>query len=204
MAQDWASILFAKKTAWGVPQAALDDISDKAEHLKTLLETPQAARTPALNAQIRTAEKDLTKAMRDVKKRYFHAPPLADADFVSLGLRPKDTTPTNVGRPTGVPALSVTYDKTGRINVHIKVVEGATTDARTNYGFQIYYGAFAAGSEMPASGEDLRQRRFSRQKSLNFSFQPADKGKTAFFAARCENSKGDAGDWGAMVQAVIP
>ena len=142
--------------------------------------------------------------MRDVKKRYFYEPPLVEADFIALGLKPKDAVPTFIGRPTGIPLLSAEYDRTGRIIIQIKVVEGQQTDERTNYGCQMYYAVYAAGDPLPASGDELRNHRFTRQKKMSFSFAPADRGKTAFFCARCENSKGDAGDWGAMISALIP
>jgi hypothetical protein len=50
-------------------------------------------------ARCKTMFGHLTEFMRYFKKRYFLSPPLTEADFVSLGLRPHDKHPT----PSGVP-----------------------------------------------------------------------------------------------------
>jgi hypothetical protein len=39
---------------------------------------------------------------------------------------------------------------------------------------------------------------------LVFTFEPEDKGKTAYFCIRGENGKGDEGDWGDLSSAIIP
>ena len=48
----------------------------------------ETTRTPVATALCKTAFEILTAAMRDIKKRYFLSPPLGEADYVSLGLKP--------------------------------------------------------------------------------------------------------------------
>jgi hypothetical protein len=79
MADNWIAVRTGKRNAWdiaGVAQAALALIEDA------------GARTAVAVAQCDAAFEALEDCMRDFKRRYFIKPPLADADFVSLGLKP--------------------------------------------------------------------------------------------------------------------
>jgi hypothetical protein len=78
--------------------------------LDTLIAAAEAAlsaaqnetiRTPVATAQRKTAFDALTAKMRDIKRRYFLAPPLDDPAFIALGLKIHDSTPTHSGSPTG-------------------------------------------------------------------------------------------------------
>ena len=46
--------------------------------------------------------------------------------------------------------------------------------------------------------------RFTRRKTELVSFAAEESGMTAYFRARYENGKGEAGKWGPIVSAVIP
>jgi hypothetical protein len=149
------------------------------------------------------SRKALEKASRVFVQGFLAKNPYVNnADREAMGLTIYyDVIPTPVGKPTGVPTLATTYDKNGRIKLQIRVVDDAT-DKRANYGIKIYYGIFPQEAQ-PASVNDLSENRFTRQKSLLFSFPATDKGKKLFICARCENSKGDAGDWGEIIAATI-
>jgi hypothetical protein len=64
----------------------------------------ETTRTPVATAQCKEAFDALIAFMRDFKRRYFLSPPLLDSDYVSLDLKPRDTTST----PSGPPAAQVT------------------------------------------------------------------------------------------------
>jgi len=90
MANNWVAKLDAKKRGWNVPAAAAADLAQKADALAALIAAPAAERTPALNAKINAAQNALANSMTDIKTRYFTVPPLTNADFVSLYLKPED------------------------------------------------------------------------------------------------------------------
>jgi hypothetical protein len=46
--------------------------------------------------------------------------------------------------------------------------------------------------------------RFARRKTELVSFAAEESGITAYFCARYENGKGEAGAWGPVVGAIIP
>ncbi|MDR0723151.1 MAG: hypothetical protein LBF75_10255 [Treponema sp.] len=91
--KNWGSILSAKRTEWNIPAAVVMELAALADTAEEVLATAkhEATRTPVATAQCKTAFEALTAKMRDIKKRYFYVPPLADADLVSLGLKPQES-----------------------------------------------------------------------------------------------------------------
>jgi len=204
MATNWVAYIPTISNRLTVPEDAMNVLTEKITAFGALFLMPKSARTPAMNADLSVARKELKTVMRDVKRRYFFSPPLTDGDIISLGLKLKDTTPTPVGDPQGQATADVAYLGGQVLQLNIKHVAGTPPDPRANYGYKIYYGAFADNDPQPASGEDLYKHRFTRQKKVSFKFNPTDVKKTAFFCIRYENSKGVAGVWGPMIAAVIP
>jgi hypothetical protein len=200
----------AIKTLLNMPQTTLDALSEKTEHLKMLCEPPRGARTPAMNAQIRAADKDLTALMSDVKMRHFFIPPLTEADFITLGLRPKDKTPTSVNPPAMAAEGDLTFPTVGRVEVKNIRPVGSGDDQRASYGTRIYYGVVGDDdgapqriTQPPATGANLPQSVFTRRRNYVFDF-PAERGKRAYFCIRYENSKGQPGPWGTIMEAFVP
>jgi hypothetical protein len=137
-----------------------------------------------------------------MKKRYFLTPPLQDADYVSLGLKPHDSAPT----PSGTPTAQVTIETylVGRHELGVKIiyVTGSAADP-ANKGYRIWYNLAGQGETPPATPDDLRKSFFTKRKKDLIEFDFGDSGKTAYFAVQIEN-EGKKGPWGPMVQALIP
>jgi hypothetical protein len=108
MARDWQSVAGTKTAAWGIPAAVLTELGTLITAANTALTTArnETTRTPVATAQCKAAFEALTAKMRDMKKRYFLTPPLQDTDYVSLGLKVPDSTPT----PSGAPTAQVTVE----------------------------------------------------------------------------------------------
>jgi hypothetical protein len=170
----------------------------------TALTTAQneTTRTPVATAQCKAAFEALTAKMRDMKKRYFLTPPLQDADYVSLGLKVPDGTPT----PSGAPSAQVTVETylVGRHELGVKIVyvTGSSADP-ANKGFRIWYSVVAPGGAPPADPDDLHKSFFTKRKKDVIEFDFGDSGKTAYFAVQIEND-GKKGPWGPLVNALIP
>jgi hypothetical protein len=58
-------------------------------------------------------------------------------------------------------------------------------------------------SAPPKTGDDLPHSVFTRKKSHLFAFA-GDSGNAVYFCMRYENSKGEAGPWGPVVETHIP
>ena len=212
MALGWNGFLSkpANKTMLNIGQPVLDALDDATQQLMALNEMPRGTRTPAHYAQIRTVEKDLIAQMSDIKMRYFFIPPLTEADFITLGLRPRDRVPTAVNAPTMTAEADLTFPTIGRVELHHIRPSGNISDTRTSYGVRIYYGVVGADDGVPlritappATGANLPQSVFTRKNRYCFDF-PAERGKHAFFCIRYENSKGQAGPWGTILEAFVP
>ena len=204
MSMNWGEFVPTIIGKLNMPMEAMSTLSEKTIAYATLFQTPPAARTQAMNAELKTARKELVATMRDVKRRYFFSPPLTDGELISLGLKPKDVIPTPVGAPQGQATADVSYLGGQILQLHVKHVAGTPNDPKANYGVKIYYDAFADSDKKPASGDELTKHKFTRQKKETFEFATADVKKTAYFCIRYENSKGKAGAWGPMISAVIP
>ena len=165
---------------------------------------PKRDRTIGTNVLLKNAFEKLTAKMRDIKKRYFYIPPLTEADLAVLGLHPHDTTPTPIGKPTGKFEAKITYTASGALQINVIPDSESLAHSKSNFGYRIYHGIYAHGETPPATGKDLRESRFSHHKKLVFTFEPEERGKTAFFCIRAENGKGDAGEWGDLSSAIIP
>jgi hypothetical protein len=121
-----------------------------------------------------------------------------------LGIKLRDKTRTPVGEPVGKAIPEFILTDPYQLTVRIKHIEGTVADPRANYGCRIYYGVYNAGDTPPATGKELRESVFTRQKRELFEFEPEDRGKTAWFCIRYENSRGKAGQWGPLGSAIIP
>jgi hypothetical protein len=203
MANNWV-VRFGENAAWGIPQATAADLGQKAQALETINATPASARTPTISAQIKVAEKALSAAMRDIKKRHIFVPPLTEPDLVSLGLKPRDTNPTPIARPTARPSADVKLISAGAFDILISPERDISHEKKSYHGCKIAYELFEQGAPPPTSEKQLTEGRFVRKKKESFVFQPQDSGKQAYFAMRYENSKGEAGPWCPIFSVLVP
>jgi hypothetical protein len=204
MAKDWQSVAGVNAPAWGIPAAALQELDALILAADTALAAAknETTRTPVATAQCKTAFEALTVKMRDFKKRYFLSPPLQEPDYIALGLKPHDSTPT----PSGSPTAQVTVDTylIGRHELGVKIVyvTGNPADP-ANKGYRIWYTLAAPGETPPANPDDLRKSFYTKRKKDVIEFDFGDSGKTAYFAVQIEN-EGKKGPWGPLVSALIP
>jgi hypothetical protein len=206
MSRDWISLLGSggKAAAWSIPTTAVQSLGVVYNTAQTALETAQneTTRTPVANAQCREAFDVLVAAMRDMKRRYFLTPPLSDADYISLGLRPHDNTPT----PSGTPTAQVTIETylVGRHELGIRIVYvTGNPDDKANKGYRIYYKIVAPGAVPPAAPGELIKSFFTKRRKDVMEFDFGDSGKTVWFAVQVEN-EGKKVPWGPLVSALIP
>lgn len=204
MAQNWSVQIGLKgKVSWRIEEDKIAEFEEAVASAQIEYARPKTSRTVTTNAQLKTSFVNLAKIMRDIKRRYFLLPPLTEADIASLGLKVNDKIPTPVGRPEGKVDVKVCYTVDGNLQILFSSRSENVDANKSKYGIRVYYDAIAHGETMPKSGKDLRRSKFTRRKKIVIEFEPEDKGKTAFISAQFENSKGDAGQWGDMVSAII-
>jgi hypothetical protein len=226
MAQNWISVLNRKSQTWGINstvEVKLESLFEKAQD--SLYAARQSERNAALNQQVRTAFGDLSDYMRDIRRRHFFMPPLSQADWVSLGLRLPDTTPTTIGPPTSVVSAEIAYPHKNALSLYITPINGTRYDDRADWGFRIYFGVLPQATphsdtpgsiteemmierqylrRVPQNPEELPASHFTRRKRDLIEFPYDNSGKQCFICIRYENGKGDKGPWGPMVSSFIP
>jgi hypothetical protein len=161
--------------------------------------------------------------MRYIKSHYFLTPPLTDADLVSLELKPKDTTHTPVPPPVNQPGLEINKWAPHTLGFR-RFTATDLGGGEADYGIRVYYALVNIGatatterpsatrltsdvyilSAPPQTPEDLPNSFFTRRYNDLLELPPEASGKTCYLAARFENSKGQTGPWGTMINAIIP
>jgi hypothetical protein len=124
------------------------------------------------------------------------------ADFVALGLHPRDSTITHSGDPTAQVTVETYLVGRHELGVRIAYVTGNPEDP-ANKGYRIWYSIAAAGETAPENPDDLRKSFFTKRKKDVIEFSFGDSGKTCYMAAQVENA-GRKGPWGPLVSALIP
>jgi hypothetical protein len=157
--------------------------------------------------------------MRFLKNRYFVSPPLVEADFISLGLKPHDTKPTPIPPPIDQAEADVSYPAAHTLELHLRPIADSAPDPhRSDYGFRVYFGILPPGGatlevaaspkrelmKAPVTGDELPHSHFTRRKRERLDFSQEESGKTIYFCVRYENAKGEPGPWGPIFSAVIP
>jgi hypothetical protein len=204
MAKDWVSVTGTNAHLWGIPLTAVQELGGLTETADAALTAAknETTRTPVATAQCKEAFDALIAAMRDMKRRYFLTPPLVDSDYISLGLKPHDSTPTASGTPTAQVTIETYLVGRHELGVKIIYVTGSPADP-ANKGFRIWYSLAGQGETVPANPDDLRKSFFTKRKKDLIEFDFDDSGKTAYFAVQIEN-EGKKGPWGPLTQALIP
>ena len=211
MAKNWNVNVAGNADEWGVPEDIRVKLSHAIEIAEREIAIPMSERNTVSNARLKMAFDELTSTMRDIKKRYFFVPPLNEADLAALGLKPKDTNPTNVPAPSVPPEAELFFPAPSMVEVgNIRPLTNSAAD-KSEYGVRIYYGVMGTSDETdrfrmtqkPKTGNDLPHSVFTRRKNHKFTFT-GENGKEVFFCLRYENSKGEAGPWGNIVSAFVP
>jgi hypothetical protein len=216
MGKSWVSVLGSSAKPVEVPQAEVQSLAALcAQAEKTLELAASSERTPVITAQCREDFGALEEKMRFIKNHHFIE--LTEVGYAALGLRsPRDRSP--VPLPEGFPEADVSYPGVHTLDLHPRPVAGQPhPDKRCNYGYRIYWGVLPPGGasveaatgekrelmKAPVSGKELPHSRWTRRQRERFDFD-GDSGKTVYFCIRYENSKGEAGEFGPIFQAVIP
>jgi hypothetical protein len=209
-------------TAWSVPAEQFAELKALFEKAELLLQKAMdiAERNHVTTVECQAAFAALKEKMRFFRDRYFKLPPLTEGDWAALGFRPKDTHPTPVPAPDGVPAVSLSYPGGPHaLTAHLGSMAGTQElDPTSDYGYTLYMGVMPPGGatleqaasekhylmKAPADGKGLRHLRFTRRRKEKLLFDTEDAGMTVYVCCRYENQKGEVGQWGPMASAVIP
>lgn len=188
---------------WGIPYETVQNLAaltDAAE--KALAEAKnEETRTRVVNQKVARTFKALVEAMRQLKKRFFHVPPLTEEDVVSLGLTVRDSTHTISGEPTAQVTVETFLVGRSQLGIRLIYVSGDPND-RANKAYRIFYKLVAPGEAAPLRASDFPDSFPERRKNFVRDFEGCS-GMTAFFYVRVENGR-LIGPAGSITSALIP
>jgi hypothetical protein len=202
----WAAILAdpAKIAAYGWDAAECARVLGLINAFLAARTAHEADKSPVKRLVKDEAKGEAIDGMRDfANSAVRYNKKMDDAAKLALGIHPRDTTPTAHGTPVSRPGTEV--ENTGS---HFEHRVWATNTERMDHSkpadaYGVRY-AWQIGGERPTSGGDIKGKtKFSRKTALLVQHDEADKGKTAYYSSCYENSKGDAGPWSPVVEAVI-
>jgi hypothetical protein len=188
MAANRITVCMSRKTDWGIPDTAITELITRNGTAEAALDVAknETTRTPVANARCKEAFDALIAAMRDFKRRRFLSPPLLEADYVSLGLKPHDGTPTPGRKPEAQVTLETFLVGRHELGIKIVYVTGSPDDP-ANKGYRIHYRVIAPGETVPTNPGDLHESFFTKRKKGVIEFDFGDSGKTVYMAAQVEN-----------------
>jgi hypothetical protein len=221
MVKTWNTVFMMSGYTWNIPPERMMQLQNDATAAQTILDKVKSGeRTPQSIVECNIAFKSMETEARFIKKHYLLIPPLTLADYPTLLLDLPDDSHTNIPKPTGQVVLTITYPGGPHVlAVHFAPLLGTEPpDRRGDYGFALYRGIMPQGGatleqaasvkhylmQEPLSGEELMYYRFTRRKKELVTFDAAESGMKAYFCARYENQKGEHGEWGPVVSAIIP
>jgi hypothetical protein len=206
LCQKWAAALAdpAKIAAYGWDQAECAEVLGKINAFLTARSEYEAVDSTENRVVKDEAKGEALDAMREFANSSIRFNKKMDgAAKSSLGVHPKDATPTPHGTPASQPGTEVENTR----NHYEHRVRAMNTERGDHSKPADAYGvryAWQLGGEKPASGGEVRGgTKFSRKTTHIVQYTEADKGKTAYYSTCYENSKGDAGQWSPVEEAIV-
>jgi hypothetical protein len=192
-------------TAWKIDATDLNSWEPELKLFKSALAVVLDPATRTVNAT--RAKNDarkvvVTKARRFIQGRLIYNELVSPADLLSMGIKPHDTTHTPKPAPTHRPQieLNTTGNHQHTVNA-INPVSKKKTKPDDAYGVKTAWGICETP---PTNIHELSNSEFSRKTVRVLNYTQEDSGKTAYYAVRYENAKGEGGPWSDIIGGLIP
>ncbi|MDR0789735.1 MAG: hypothetical protein LBO06_02950 [Bacteroidales bacterium] len=166
-----------------------------------------ATKTPVATQAKNDARKDYVKWLRLMVDKYIAGNDKITNDVRrSLGLTVKDTTPTPKPIPTTIPFMEINVQKplehSGSLWSNTFIGEKRKKQKRpTGVAFALVRWIIA--DKEPVEIDDMKHIIITSDSKFTLNFAKTDKGKKVYYTACWCNSKGQMGDWGKVVEAII-
>jgi hypothetical protein len=187
------------------PEGEYQNLLEKSTAYAAALNT---ALDPATRSKATVQAKDHTKKVlkqdlqQDIKEFLSFNRAVSDEDRDLLGLPIPKSGRTPVPAPTTLPGLKVLLPAPAIIEFHFF---DAVTEARAKpFGVHGIELAWAILDAPPAGWEDLIHSAFDTHSPYKMTFRYEERGKTFYFAARWENTRGEKGPWTQIDSAIVP
>jgi hypothetical protein len=210
----WAFLQFVKNliryalqnyARWEIPQQSITELQPYVEALEAaaaVSENPETRTSVAIKKR-NEARAAIDKELRlFVQGRLMHNKLVSGDDLTAMALPVHDRKPTPHPAPHNRPTVEVQATNNRQHTVHaLNQLTGKKTKPDDAYGVRY---CWETRDTPPTNADDLRRSAFSRRTTHVVNYNEADRGKTAYYAACYENSKGEAGPFSDIVSVIIP
>jgi len=193
-----------KRVAWGISQAAFDELKLLHDAWKPIwiAYVDPTIRTETVTRTKNKARKKLEKAIRQFVKQWlaFNAK-VSDTNRVGMSLTVRDKTNTRVNQPKITPGINV---REIQHLIHIlSIRHPSTPDSKAKPKGIRAVQIFMSVSEKQPKLKDYRFVGNATRHLYRVNHNPQNKGETAWYIARYENTRGETGTWSMHRRAVI-
>ncbi|MCL2233824.1 MAG: hypothetical protein FWB99_12205 [Treponema sp.] len=204
MAKKWVEVLAEHGNSWNILKDIMRNFEDLVQAAENALHDVQNENANTTVAKTKCGEvfDQMTAAARDIKRWFFHSPPLKDYELVMLGLKPRDRKATPSGTPTAQ-AIAETFLKgVAQMGVNVVYRTGSHDDP-ANKVFRVYYVVRTQGEKAPQSPGEFTHSFPAKRRESTIQFDFTDSGKVCYLIVQIENGK-KKGPWGPISSALIP
>jgi len=202
MAQKWITELPRANGMWQVTPAEVSELTDIVEDVQNAVRRQLENAGPVETARVRTAYAALVRYMRFLHGRKFFSPPMEDADYTRLGLRPPDRTRTDHIAVSELVEFEIRLRGIRELEVNFWIKGAAHRAKPHGYdGAVLVWDILTAPPERPA---DLAEHTMASRTPHLIEFDETERGMTAYIALCWQNERGIRGPWSEVQSAVIP
>jgi hypothetical protein len=160
-----------------------------------------ATRTKLTVIEKQEARKDYEAALRVFVKSYLaYNPAVTDVDREDFEIPVHKTTRTPAPKADKAPYVTAIAHGPRQVRFDFGAEQGSTAKPAGQHGVEI--ASVIADAKPPL--RQLAHSNFDTHTPLILTFEDEERGKTLWYAARWENTRGAKGPWGEIVSVVIP
>jgi len=205
---NYMNVVVVESVGWGVPPADLTDLQGLQTIYVAAYQTgskeQKLTRTAGQTQAFRTAEKNYIDGIRKFTAQWISSNPLVtDAKKVDLGVTVPDTEPTRIDAPGFAPQLVVDKISGGMHTLRFSNPEDPDSK-KMPYGQKIILRTAVSTADIPESEIPWNQDQITVTRYLHdISYTLDDKGKTAYYNACYESTRGERGPWSDIIDAIV-
>jgi hypothetical protein len=192
-------------TRWEIPEKSVTELKP---YLDTLEAAVEISENPDTRTTVAIRKRNEKRAVLDKKLRRFIQGRLmynnlvTCDDLIAMSLPVHDKKPKPHSVPHSRPGVEVkaTNNRQHTISA-VNQQTGKRTKPADVYGIRYYW---EIRNTPPANADDLSKSVFSRKTKYVVNYNEEDRGKTAYYSACYENSKGEIGPYSDIVRVIIP
>jgi hypothetical protein len=208
---EWQKVIYAmtskNQTAWGINatwfSSQLTPAKNAWDAAWVAWQDP-AQRTPLITFTKNTRRKEYEKLLRVLVLNLQCNTQVTDDQRRAAGVVIRDRKPTPVKTPTEYPLFRIDSSIIRQLIIYFwALILGGRSRAKPHgvHGAEIRWAILEVA---PASVDELLHSSFDTRSPFTLTFDERDRGKTAYFCLRWENTRGEKGPWSEIVMAVIP